>query len=185
MQDKTIVYVRNRKNTPIGVTCFEKSTATFAGTSIIVMGWSKACKGDTFTKKFGRTVAMKRAEKALKYANTIDDTSTIDYYNGIVEPQGLRESIKEKYGIDQEDKYLDQISSLPFAIKENLSYYIDIAKDSCGIDKDENILVVIPIVEKFVDIVDALKDAITSDSDIVDPTKGKTTTQTRYIALQY
>lgn len=160
MQDKTIVYVRNRKNTPIGVTYFQRTNVHVGDKEVITMGWSKACKCDTFTKKQGKTIATKRAEKATKWvANAADN---ID----IVTSEDIR-----------------SIDAIPFVIKENISYYFNTAKENLGIDGDA--IIVVPVVEKFVDIADALKDAIATDSGFVDPSKSKSTTQTRYITLQH
>ena len=158
MQDDTIIYVRNRKKAPVGVTYFQRIKS--AGNSdVIAMGWSKAYKSDTFTKKFGKEIATKRAEKVRKWVDTQNE----------VAPMTISE--------------LEKLDSLPFIIKKNFSYYVDIAKENLGVEG--NAIIVLPIVEKFVDIADAFKDAIASDSGILDLNKGQSKVQTRYITIKH
>ena len=160
MQDDMIMYVRNRQFIPVGATYFKNTGATSEGKDVVVMGWSKAYKSDTFTKKFGRSVAIKRADKAKHW---------------------ILGSDRKKLDITTVDNISD--TNIPFIIKENLSYYLDTVKDSFGIEDDA--IFVLPVVEKYVDIASAMKDAIVKDSGFVDTSKSKVTTKTRYITLQY
>lgn len=158
MQDDTIIYVRNRKKTPVGVTYFQLIPS--AGNSkVIAMGWSKAYKSDTFTKKFGKEIATKRAEKVCKWVDSQTEVAPM--------------TISDLEGVD----------TLPFIIKKNISYYLDTAKENLGVEGDA--IIVLPVVEKFVDVADAFKHAIANDTHIIDPSKGKTKVQTRYITIQH
>jgi len=157
MQD-TIIYVRNRKKTPVGVTYFQ-SIKSVGNANVIAMGWSKACKSDTFTKKFGKEIATKRAAKVRKWVDTQNE----------ITPMNIGD--------------VQRIEFLPYIIKKNISYYLDTAKENLGVEGKA--IIVLPVVEKFVDIANAFKDAIASDSGIVDPIKGQPTVQTRYFTIQY
>jgi len=168
MQDEMIMYVRNRKSEPIGATYFARTNIDFKGTPVIAMGWSKAYKTDTFTKKFGRSIAIKRAIKG---------------FNWLTKRALAGESITEEAVFLCDDEFITNKNNIPFAIKQNLSYYIDAAKDSFGIESGA--FIVIPVIEKLTDLVPAFKDAITNDNDFVDHRKAKVTTKTRYIILQY
>ena len=158
MQDDIIMYVRNRKAAPVGVTYFKRTGALHNGAEIVVMGWSKACKSDMFTKKFGRNIAIKRATKAGKW---VKDNNLVDT------------SIRLEHIAD---------TNLPFIIKQNLTYFLETAYDGLGIEGST--IIVIPIIEKYVDVSNVLKDMIL-DGDVVNTRKNKVTAKTRYITLQY
>jgi len=169
MQDEMIMYVRDKKNAPIGATYY-KSTGLSVGdtgdTRVVVMGWSKAYKTDTFTKKMGRTIATKRATKAINWVNgdNTDLTGNLLFVGS--------------------EELNAQIDSIPFVIKNNLNYYLDAAKEGLGFGSDKEVVFVLPVIEKFVDLAPVLKRAITTDSDI-DTSKAKITTVTRYLTILY
>lgn len=166
MQDELIMYVRDKKNTPIGATYFGRTAMDVDGSAVVVMGWSKACKTDVFTKKTGREIANKRAIKAGKWLAN----------GGTVNKDILLYS----------QEYVDETQSVPFIIKDNLKYYLDTAKDALGIEGEA--IFVVPVLEKFVDITVSLMKSLSSgDADITDLRDGnkRPVTRTRYISVLY
>ena len=158
MQNDLTVYVRDEKSIPIGVVVFEKTGFMLGGINVIAMGWSKAYKDDTFRKKFGREIASKRAIKTKDWAINHASSISLDDYSEI------------------------KSLNIPYIIKQNFSHYVEIAKDSFRMDGD--VLFVIPVVEKYVDLANPMKYAIANNRHIVDTSYSNITSKTRYFTLK-
>ena len=127
MQDELIIYVRNKKLTPIGATYFSRTAFDVEGVPVVAMGWSKACKTDVFTKKTGRHIATKRATKASKWLDGVDDVYELKYVE-----------------LDSHT-YEDNTRTVPFAIKNNIKYYLETAKEALRLAAQK-----LPVKTKFI-----------------------------------
>lgn len=168
MKENVIMYVRNKKNTPVGVLYFQNTGMMSPDDfPVVVIGWSKANKTDTFTKVFGKEIATKRAIKAQKWASEV--LPTIDL------------SIMVSLG---DESFVSNTANVPYAIKDNLDYYLSKAKDRLGVTTD-SVMFIMPIMDKFVDITNVLMKGVSSnDTDLtLDTSRLKTTTRTRYLPI--
>jgi len=152
------VYVRDQKSVPKGVVVFEKTQCMVDGVQVIAMGWSKAYKYDTFRKKFGRGIASKRAIKTREMIDTNPSQVAADGYVDI--------------------KFLN----IPYIIKQNFSHYIEIAKDSFHING--NVIFVIPVIEKYVEMANPMLYAIANNKSVVDTRHSAIINKTRYFTLK-
>ena len=176
MQNDLTVYVRDEKSIPTGVVVFEKTGKLRDGVEVIAMGWSKAYKDDTFRKKFGREIASKRAIKTKDWVNNnLSVVNSLDMINDA-----------NRYMPKDDDSSVSNIKfkslNIPYIIKQNFSHYVEIAKDSFRIDGD--VLFVIPVVEKYVDLANPMKYAIANNRHIVDTSYSNITSKTRYFTLK-
>jgi len=162
MSKNVIMYVRDNNYTPKGVVNITKGDyeITSDNRPVIFIGWSKAHKNDVFIKKTGRTIAIRRSEKAYKwYANNdkndnIGDISMVD-------------------GLD-----------IPYIIKDSLESCFDTAKRVYGIAGKA--IFVIPTIKHTTSLPDnpSLEDTIKHLEDTV---VGKNTTKqiTTYKIINY
>jgi len=116
MDRKLIMYVRDKDYTPRGVISMDYGEKFMYNDGrndypMIFVGWSKAHKNDVFVKKFGRTIAARRVDKAI---NQIFNENNIQKIN-----------VKD---FDQ------PIKNIPYIINDALEKCFDTAKRAYGIN---------------------------------------------------
>lgn len=132
-----VMYARNSAGTPLGAVVFAETNILAEDVPIIAVGWSKAMKCDTFVKKIGKDIAIKRSAKAFKWIGGVADR-----FESI--PFITMDSVE----------FNNTLSTVPFIFKNDLGLYFTKAKNGLGIEGKA--LFIVPVIEKFMDFKDYL-----------------------------
>ena len=119
MTTEFVQYVRNDEYAPEGAIYIINTGIQINGKNVISVGWSKACKQDTFIKKIGRNIAMNRAIKTKNF---------------IIDNKGMLENnLTTEHNIDT---YVLGINTpnIPKIIKIDFKNVFDLAKKIFGYD---------------------------------------------------
>ena len=146
-----IMYVRDKKNNPVGVFVFQQIDETIGTKPVVCVGWSKANRNhEKFDKAFGKTVARTRSDKAINWVSKANNETDIG--STVVDSEHFKATTK----------------TVPYVVKNDLNIHLNKAKISLGIH--EETIFVFPIIEEFAE----LQDCFSSDA------KPKLHRKTRY-----